>query len=739
MSSLGNNPTVDPNANSTGVKPGDLKYDPFYILATSPQPDQSTHVIKQGDTFAVFNLFGDIDSEGIGEKGIYQKGTRHLSSFILSLDRVHPLFLSANVKEDNDLLTIDLTNPDIHRQDNSIVSRSTLHIFRCKFLWQGSCYERITIRNYSRSSIQETLRIQYDADFADIFEVRGTKRKARGQFLDRKVTGDAVLLAYQGLDTVTRRTQLKFIPEPKSIDARQAIFEVNLPPDGEASILAIASFESGNNAPFPIPYEKAIGAEGRVYHRNERKVTEIWTSNEQFNRWLSRANADLHMMTTKIPTGIYPYAGVPWFSTPFGRDGIITALECLWFNPELSKGVLAYLASTQAKETRPEQDAEPGKILHEARDGEMANLGEIPFKQYYGSVDTTPLFVVLANEFFIRTGDLDFIKSIWPNLELALSWIDKYGDQNGDGFTDYNRKASKGLVHQGWKDSYDAIFHEDGELATGPIALCEVQGYVYAAKKSAANLASTLGKHDLAQQLLDQAKNLQERFEKAFWCEPISTYALALDGDQQPCRVRTSNAGHCLITGIAEPEHARRVAQYLLSDASFSGWGIRTVASSEVRYNPMSYHNGSVWPHDNALIAQGLAIYGHKGAAMKLLETFFDASVNVDFHRLPELLCGFQRRPGERPTRYPVACAPQSWSAASIFLFLQASLGLTINSAAGTVTFNHPVLPSFLKEVRIGNLKLKEGSVDLLLMNRIHDVGINCLKKTGNVQVLVVI
>jgi glycogen debranching enzyme len=445
------------------------------------------------------------------------------------------------------------------------------------------------------------------------------------------------------------------------------------------------------------------------------------------------------MMTTETSTGPYPYAGVPWYSTPFGRDGIITALECLWFNPELSKGVLAYLASTQAKETRPEQDAEPGKILHEARDGEMANLGEIPFKRYYGSVDATPLFVLLAGEYFARTGDLDFIKTIWSNLELALAWIDNFGDLNRDGFTDYDRKSSKGLIHQGWKDSHDCIFHEDGTDAKGPIALCEVQGYVYAAKKSAANLASALEKYDLAQKLLDQAETLQEAFEKAFWCEPISTYALALDGNKQPCRVRTSNAGHCLFTGIAEKEHARRVAQTLLSDASFSGWGIRTVAASEVRYNPMSYHNGSVWPHDNALIAHGLARYGQKGAAMKLLEAFCEASVNMDFHRLPELFCGFQRRGGEGPTRYPVACAPQAWSASSIFLFLQACLGLTINSSAGTVTFTNPVLPGFLKEVRIGNLRLKEGSVDLLLMNRIHDVGINVLKKTGNVQVLVVI
>jgi glycogen debranching enzyme len=737
---MDNNPTLTKRlAPPIAARVSTLKESPFYILATAPQPEQSTHVIKHGETFAVFNRYGDIDLEGLGEKGIYHQGTRHLSYFVLLLEQVHPLFLSANVKEDNDLLTIDLTNPDIRRQGNLIVPRSTLHIFRSKFLWQGCCYERVGIRNYSRSIIQETIRLQYDADFADIFEVRGNKRKARGHYFEPTITRDSVLLPYEGLDDIERRTLLQFSPEPKSIDAGHAIFDISLPPGGETALIITASFESGSRSRTAISYDLAMTAEGRTVRKGESNTVDIWTSSEQFNRWLSRAVADLHMMTTQTSLGPYPYAGVPWYSTPFGRDGIITALECLWFNPELAKGVLAYLASTQATEVRPEQDAEPGKILHEARDGEMANLGEIPFKRYYGSVDATPLFVLLAGEYFIRTADLDFIKTIWTNIELALGWIDNYSDLNHDGFTAYDRKSSKGLTQQGWKDSHDCVFHEDGTLANGPIALCEVQGYVYAARKAAANLASALGKHELAQKLLDQAAKLQTAFEKAFWCEPISTYALALDGNRRPCRVRTSNAGHCLFTGIADKEHARRVAQNLLSDSSFSGWGIRTVASSEVRYNPMAYHNGSVWPHDNALIAHGLARYGHKLATIKILEAFFDASVNLEVHRLPELYCGFQRRGGEGPTHYPVACAPQSWAAASIFMFLQACLGMAIDSGAGTVTFTNPVLPGFLKEVRIGNLQLQEGAVDLLLLNRTHDVGINVLKKMGNVQVVVVI
>jgi glycogen debranching enzyme len=722
---------------STAAPP---KESPFYIQAASSPADQTTFVLKHGETFAVFDRYGDIDPEGLGEKGIYHEGTRYLSFLLLTLGDVRPLYLSSNVKDENDLLTIDLTNPDLYSQDRLMVPRSKLHIFRSKFIWQAAAYERIRIHNHSLAAIKETLKIQFDADCADIFEVRGTRRKRWGRYLDPEIASDSVVLAYEGLDAITRRTRILFSPEPDQIDAGQAIFNLALPPGAEQTILMIASFENGpQRAASPLSYDQAMNTEARTVHSLRKEIAEVWTSSEQFNRWFNRATADLHMMTTQTPEGPFPYAGVPWYSTPFGRDGIITALECLWFHPGLAKGVLRFLASTQATEIRPEADAEPGKILHEARGGEMANLGEIPFKRYYGSVDATPLFIFLAGEYFKRTNDLNLIENLWPHIESALEWIDHFGDSNGDGFVDYNRKSSSGLVQQGWKDSHDAIFHEDGSPAAGPIALCEVQGYVFAAKQAAASLASSLGKFDLSKRLLEEAEKLRQFFEEQFWCETISTYALALDGKKKPCRVRTSNAGHCLLTGIAGTDRGRKVAQTLLSEESFSGWGIRTVAASEIGYNPMSYHDGSVWPHDNALITQGLARYGLKSATLKVFEAFFDASVNLDFHRLPELFCGFQRRPGEGPTRYPVACAPQSWSAASVFLFLQASLGLTINGKEGLVTFKNPVLPEFITEIRIRNLQSGRGSVDLLLQNHEHDVGINVLRKTGDAQVLVVI
>jgi glycogen debranching enzyme len=709
----------------------------YYIVAPSPAADEQSRVLKQGDTFAVFDHFGDVQTTGLGEEGLYHGGTRYLSRLVLALQRERPMFLSSTVKQDNDLLAVDLTNPDMSA-GGRFVPRGTVHLARTKFLWDGACHERLQLRSYESSPISTTLLLHFAADFHDIFEVRGTKRARRGRYLPAEVRPSEVVLAYEGLDGVLRRTRIVFDPPPSSLSPREARFEVALPARGELTFDVAFSCETGEKAPRPCSFDEAQRRSGDSFRHQRERACALRGSNERFNDWVVRSAADLDMMTTQTRSGPYPYAGVPWYSTPFGRDGIITALECLAFNPGLSRGVLAFLADTQATGTSDEQDAQPGKILHEARDGEMAALGEIPFGRYYGSVDATPLFVLLAGLYHERTGDLTFLRSIWPNLEAALHWIDAYGDLDGDGFVEYSRQTPRGLANQGWKDSHDAIFHADGTLASAPIALCEVQGYVHAGKQSLAAVARALGRPDRAAELEKQAETLRERFETAFWCDDLSTYALALDGAKKPCRVRTSNAGHCLFSGIASPERARRTAATLLDATSFCGWGVRTVAATEARYNPMSYHNGSVWPHDNALIAWGLCRYGMQKEAKKILTGMFEASQFLDLHRMPELFCGFPSRPGEGPILYPVACAPQAWSAASVFLMVQSCLGLTVSAVRKQVCFHYPRLPQFLREVRISDLRVGDASVDLLLRRHGSDVGINVLRREGDVEISMV-
>ncbi len=717
----------------------------YYVRATSTRIDDRTRVLKHGDTFGVFDRFGDIQLIGRGEHGIYHQDTRFLSCLELRINGKRPLLLNSTVKSDNSLLTVDLTNPEVCLQEEGggHVPQGRLHIFRSKLLWEGICYEHIRATNYSLEPVSLDLTLDFRADFADIFEIRGTERKRRGQDLEPRILKNGVILSYKGLDGVIRCLRLMAKPSPHEVSSTRFLYRLNLEPRAKWDLFLHFCCELKEE-------KKASVTPGHSCHRTvidnaarEMKAAKdlqcaIFTSNEQFNDWINRSLSDLHMLTTKTPYGPYPYAGVPWFSAPFGRDGIITAMECLWVNPELAKGVLGFLSATQAKEMNPVQEAEPGKILHEMRQGEMAACGEVPFGRYYGTVDATPLFVMLAWAYYQRTGDIEFIRSIWPNLELALKWIEKYGDQDGDGFVEYSRHSPRGLVNQGWKDSDDSIFHRDGSLAKGPIALCEVQAYCYGAFSGAARLARALGMMDLVHKLEEKARRVEQLFNRHFWWEKGETYALALDGEKRQCQVAASNAGHALFAGIASADKARRVAARLLAPDSFTGWGIRTLSDKEVRYNPMSYHNGSVWPHDNALIALGLARYGFKHMALKVMTGLFDASIYMDLHRLPELFCGFIRRPHEAPTLYPVACLPQAWASATVFCLLQACLGLTFSRNGPQIRFTHPVLPRYLNEVHITNLRVWNGTADLILRRHGQNVSINVLRKEGEVEVAVI-
>ena len=709
---------------------------PFYIAATQQPAARPTRVLKYGDTFIVLDSRGDIAPTAGGSGGLFHLDTRYLSRLEVMVNDIHPLLLGSNLRDDNSAFFVDLTNPDLIADERVLLEKDTIHILRTIFLWRGAAYQRLGVRNYGDRAVDLKLSLLFENDFADLFEVRGTLRDRRGNSTAKLRGNDQVLLVYQGLDGMTRRTALTFDPRPERLSTNAAIYNLHLTP-GETRPLFLAVSCDAEEAR-PLPFLRSLLAARREMREQTRERTSVEPSNDRFNEVLCRSAADLAMLMTDTPQGRYPYAGIPWFSTTFGRDGLITALQMLWWSPEVARGVLRRLAVYQANTNDPLADAEPGKILHEMRGGEMAALREVPFGLYYGSVDSTPLFVLLSGLYAERTGDIETITMLWPAIQAALAWIDGPGDRDGDGFVEYYRQTEQGLANQGWKDSHDAIFHADGSLAEGPIALAEVQGYVYAAKRMAARCALRLGRNDEARKLEAEAGCLADRFESAFWCPEIGTYALALDGKKRPCRVRTSNAGQVLFTGIASPDRAALVAKGLLQTNFFSGWGIRTVAQGEARYNPMSYHNGSIWPHDNALIALGLARYEHKQAVETLFDGMFNTAAYMEYRRLPELFCGFRRQHGQGPTLYPVACSPQAWASATPFTLLEASLGLQFDPFKGEIRLCNPRLPAFLDEVILRGVRLGTSSVDLRVRRHGNTVSLDTPRISGDIRVSIV-
>jgi glycogen debranching enzyme len=710
--------------------------DQFYIRADSSLADGRTLVLLHKDTFAVFDRYGEIQPIGPGQQGLFHDETRHLSRCEMRIAGQKPLLLSSGTREDNVTLGVDLTNPDLVLPSGEELLRGTLHVYRSRFLSDGTCIDRITVHNFGPITVDTELSFLFSADFADIFEVRGQKRQHRGTSLPDEIEHGGVVLSYEGLDRVLRRTHVRCSGLPSVADPGRITVPIHLKPHQEI-VFSLEVICQRDGAVLPtISFDEALlGVQKELQEASIAEV-EIYTSNEQFNDWLNRSRADLNMLISHTKFGPYPYAGVPWFSTVFGRDGIITALEVLWMAPGVAKGVLSYLAATQATCFDAERDAEPGKILHETRKGEMARLREVPFGQYYGSVDSTPLFVLLAASYYERTADIEFLRNIWPNVQAALDWIDNYGDVDGDGFVEYARKTESGLLQQGWKDSQDSVFHHDGTLASAPIALCEVQAYVYAAKRGIARAAKDLGFAAHAGKLNTQANELRKQFAKAFWSDELCMFALALDGEKRQCRVRSSNAGQCLFSGIAARPHMARTMDGLLSPEFSSGWGFRTIASDEKRYNPMSYHNGSIWPHDNALIALGARDIAEKEIALSVLSGLLDLSLFVDLHRLPELICGFTRRPGKGPTLYPVACAPQAWAAGAVFMTLQACLGLSINAVDSNISIAYAALPESLQRVEIRNLKVGPSRVDFAFERYAGSVGVNIMERTGPVEIM---
>ena len=664
--------------------------------------------LKDRDTFLLADALGDIQGES---DGLFANDTRLLSRFELSVAGRRPSPLGAAINRDNTLFTAHLTNRPLAAPGELAIPQGAIHIERDRLLWQSRLYEHITLTNFGERDAELPLLFSYAADFADIFEVQGMVRKARGELLPVRTANQTVKLSYRGLDDVVRTTYIEFSLLPVTISATQAEFRLQLPRGGSAE-LSIEIGAEEQDAPSTARFNSAAAHLTADMQQRLSQGAAVGTPGRLFHQWIDRSRSDLALLTTALPTGPYPYAGIPWFATQFGRDAIITALQTLWLDPKLAAGVLTFLASTQATEDSAFRDSQAGKIMHETRRGEMAALQEVPFGRYYGGVDTTPLFVMLAGAYERRTGNRALVDRIWDSLVAATGWIERRLAASPTGFLDYARGENSGLVNQAWKDSGDSMFHEDGRFPRGPLAVVEVQGYAYAALRCMSELATRRGDEARSIEWLRKADALRAAIEDRFWVPQMHYYAIAIDGDGAPCRVYASNAGHLLYCGVPSDERAALVAAQLMSPRFSSGWGIRTLAEREPRYNPMSYHNGSVWPHDTSICAAGISRYGGRANVVQILNDIFETA-NQFGMRLPELFCGFARVAGQGPTPYPVACQPQAWSSGAVFLLLQACLGIEVDGERREVHVRSPTLPIDVESLSIRSLPVHDVAIDL--------------------------
>lgn len=671
--------------------------------------------LRDCDTFLLADAVGDIQGR---EDGLFASDTRVLSRFELTMGDRRPSLLGAGLSRDSSLFTAHLTNLPLPALGEGSVPQGVIHIERTRTLWESRVFERLRLKNFSERGAEIPMRFALGADFADIFEVQGTARVQRGVSLPSKHRDRELVLGYRGRDERERWTHVAFCPAPSEWTSEGAAFLVRLAP-GSSTELFVEIGGDAQAPPSPERFDNACEASKRRMRDRTATGACIGTSFRLFSQWIEKSRFDLALLTTDLPTGPYPYAGIPWFATQFGRDAIITSLQTLWIEPALAAGVLRYLAATQAQEESTYRDSEPGKILHETRRGEMAALKEVPFGRYYGAVDTTPLFVMLAGAYERHTGDPILVDELWPSLLRATAWIERKLSEYSSGFLHYSRGERSGLVNQGWKDSHDSVFHEDGSFPRGAVAVVEVQGYAYCALNAMATLARNRGKQETAAHWAARASALRAAIEQKYWMPEHAFYAIAMDaGRDAACRVFASNAGHLLFCGVPDPERARSVCRHLLSPRFCTGWGIRTLADDQPRFNPMSYHNGSVWPHDTALAVAGIARYGGATEIPGLIGDVFEAANHFSM-RLPELYCGFRRVDAQGPTPYPVACLPQAWAAGSVFMLLQACLGIDVDGAQRTVRINRPQLPLGIESLCIRSLPVARSHITL----EFHRVG----------------
>ncbi|MGC2372348.1 MAG: glycogen debranching N-terminal domain-containing protein [Solirubrobacteraceae bacterium] len=695
-------------------------------------------VIKDGELFLCARTDGDVAAGQASGEGFYAHDTRYLSEIRLQVGDVPPVALSYAAVDDRAI--VDSTNAGLRRAGLPEVPQQSLSISRELMIAAGRLYYRVRVLNFLREAVSTSFSLAVAGDFADIFEVRGgARRDARGHALAPKQIERGMVLAYLGEDEVFRESVIELDPPPVRVelgsDRVQAHWEAVLQPGVPVTVLMTVEPSIGGHRRPRRRLERATAELEQASSEWESRCTQISSDNELFEGLIAKSRRDLRALTMPAPGGRIVSAGIPWYVAPFGRDALVTAGEAMLLSPDLACDALAVLAKLQASEDNPWRDAEPGKIMHELRVGELAGVGIVPHTPYYGTVDATPLFLMCAADYYAWTGDLETLRTLRPALDAALGWIDEFGDRDGDGFVEYERRSAGGLRNQGWKDSHDSIVHADGSLADGPIALVEVQGYVYRAKLTIADVYAALGDEDAALRLRGEAQRLREAFDEAFWNPAEGTFALALDGHKRQVASVTSNPGHCLYCGIVEPHRAGAVAERLMAPDMFCGWGVRTLSSGNPAFNPMSYHCGSVWPHDNAIIAAGLKRYGHDAAVRRIAGALFDVAAGARDFRLPELYCGFDRSTRAAVVAYPVACIPQAWAAAAPFLIIQAMLGISADAPAQGLRIERPVLPDWLGQIRLERLRVGEASVTLEFKRDGRVTGFALLEQDGELNV----
>ncbi|MFD0696278.1 glycogen debranching N-terminal domain-containing protein [Paenibacillus sp. GCM10027628] len=693
-------------------------------------------VIKENDLFLMTDKTGDIPAGNEAGHGLYTKDTRFLSGFEIRINDKKPILLSSSAGT-NYIATIRMTNPHMESDGNLILWRESVELERQRFIYEGALYETITFTNFYPKPVAFDFTSRFESDFADMFVVRGFQNGTFGEALPDVYEQGKLTKSYKGTDGIVRQTQINWDRAETAVrnDGTVAFRFELAPKERQAVTFFIAPFIDGKG-PKQVPAQQAIEQLKASYQTWNENTTSVESDLPLFDQLYNRGLQDLRVLLTDLGHGQFPVAGLPWYSVPFGRDSLIAALQMLTAEPNIAKGTLLTMAAYQGTKEDVWRDEEPGKIMHEIRYGELALTNQIPFTPYYGTIDATPLFLLLAAEYVQWTGDTALIEHLMPGIERALSWIDTYGDADGDRFVEYYQKSSKGIANQGWKDSGDSVVHRNGDYAKAPIALAEVQGYVYQAKTKLAPILRKLGKDQLADELTRSAEELRERFEASFWMEDEDFYAIALDADKKQVQSVTTNPGHVLMSGMLKPERAQSVVRRLVAADMFSGYGIRTMSTESSGYNPMSYHDGSIWPHDNSLVMLGMSRCGYKAETLQVIEGLMKASESFEYHRLPELYCGYDESVGE-PVPYPVACSPQAWAAGTPLVFLQAILGIEPDTLGGTIRLD-PVLPAGMTQLTVRNMTVAQGKLSLhvQLDPRTKTTTIIVLNNTSGLQVI---